>query len=40
MILRISGKAKDLIKNITLAWYGIGREWQLDETDQEIISKN
>ena len=33
-------KAKDLIKAITFAWYGIGREWQLDETDHEIISEN
>ena len=40
--MKISGicKAKDLIKEITFRWYQIGKVWQLDETDQKIISKN
>jgi len=33
-------KAKDLIKTITFAWYGIGREWELDGTDTDLFSKN
>lgn len=33
-------KAKDLKKAITLAWYGIGQEWELDETDTELIGRN
>jgi len=33
-------KAKDLKKTITFAWYGIGRIWELDETDIEIIGRN
>lgn len=33
-------KAKDLIKTITLAWYHIGRVWELDPTDTELFSKN
>jgi len=38
--MRISGKckAKDLIKEITFAWYGIGKIWTLDETDTELIN--
>ncbi len=40
--MKISGscKAKDLIKTIILAWYGIGEKWELDETDTEIIGRN
>ncbi len=40
--MKISGKckAKDLIKEITFAWYGIGEVWELDETDTEIIGRN
>ena len=40
--MKISGscKAKDLIKEITFRWYGIGEVWTLDETDHEIISLN
>lgn len=40
--MKISGicKAKDLIKEITFRWYGIGEKWELDETDKEIIGKN
>lgn len=33
-------KARDLIKAITFAWYGIGEEWFFDETDIELISWN
>ena len=33
-------KAKDLIKIITFAWYGIGEIWKFDETDTEIIGRN
>jgi len=33
-------KAKDLIREITFWWYGIGPEWTLDETDEEIIGRN
>ena len=33
-------KAKDLKREITLAWHGIGKVWTLDETDKEIIGKN
>jgi len=33
-------KAKDLIKTITLAWYGIGKEWELDTTDTELFSNS
>ncbi len=36
----IKCKAKNLIREITFAWYKIGGEWKLDETDHEIISKN
>ena len=32
------GKAKDLIKEITFRWCGIGKKWQFDETDWEIIN--
>ena len=39
-ILRGMCKAKDLIKEITFRWYGIGGEWELDTTDKEIIGKN
>ena len=40
--MKISGicKAKDLTKEITFRWYGIGKVWELDKTDLEIISKN
>jgi len=40
--MKFSGicKAKNLIKAITLAWYGIGEIWELDETDTEIIGRN
>ena len=27
-------KAKDLKREITLAWHGIGKVWTLDETDK------
>ena len=33
-------KAKDLSKNLTLASYGIGNEWLLDEEDEELICLN
>ena len=33
-------KAKDLIKTITFAWYGIGKEWELDQTDKDLIGLN
>lgn len=33
-------KAKDLNKAVTFAWYGIGQEWKLDETDTEVICLN
>ncbi len=38
--MKISGKckAKNLIKEITFAWYGIGEKWELDETDIELIN--
>jgi len=39
-IIRGCCKAKDLIKTITFAWYGIGDIWELDETDTEIIGRN
>ncbi len=39
-ILIISRRAKELIKTITLAWYGIGEVWELDETDKELIGRN
>jgi len=40
--MKFSGKckAKDLIKEITFRWYQIGKVWEFDETDIEIISKN
>ncbi len=31
-------KAKDLIKEITFRWYGIGEIWEFDETDTELIN--
>ncbi len=33
-------KSKELLKEITLGWYSIGGEWELDETDSEMINKN
>ena len=33
-------KAKDIIKEITFRWLGIGEVWEIDMTDPEIISKN
>lgn len=33
-------KAKDLKREITFAWYGIGKVWVLDETDIELIGRN
>jgi hypothetical protein len=40
--MKFSGicKAKDLKKEITFAWYGIGEKWELDTTDKEIIGRN
>ncbi len=40
--MKIEGccKAKDLIKEITFRWHGIGQKWELDETDTGIIGKN
>ena len=40
--MKFSGicKAKELIKEITLRWHGIGAVWILDKTDTELISKN
>lgn len=39
---RIAGicKAKNLIKAITFSWFGIGREYQIDETDTELFGRN
>lgn len=39
---RIAGicKARDLIKSITFAWYGIGKVYQIDETDTELFGRN
>ena len=33
-------KAKELKKEITFAWLGIGTVWELDETDKELIGRN
>ena len=33
-------KAKNLKREITFAWYGIGKKWEMDETDQGIIGRN
>jgi len=40
--MKFSGvcKAKDLNREITFHWYGIGPVWTLDETDKEIIGRN
>ncbi len=40
--MRICGicKAKDLSKEITFRWHGIGEVWQFGETDTELISRN
>jgi hypothetical protein len=40
--MKIYGKclAKNLIKEISFAWYGLGEKWELDETDTEIIGRN
>lgn len=42
MILFFVGrcKAKDLVKEITFAWYGIGDIWVLDDTDAGILYCN
>jgi len=37
-------RAKDLIKTITKEWifheHGIGKVWELDEMDTEIVGRN
>ncbi len=33
-------KAKNLKREITFRWLGIGQEWELDETDTELLSLN
>ena len=40
--MKFSGKckAKNLIKEISLRWYGIGEIWTFDETDIELIGRN
>ena len=42
MILLFVGKckAKDMVKEITFAWYGIGGVWMLDGTDSELLCCN
>ena len=33
-------KARDLLLNIAFAWVGIGKVWEMDTTDIELISRN
>ena len=33
-------KAKELKKEITFAWLGIGAVWELDETNKELMGRN
>ena len=40
MKIRIICKARDLKKEITFAWLYIGEVWTLDETDEELFSRN
>lgn len=40
--MKFSGKckARDLKREISFCWYYIGEIWLLDETDEELFSRN